>query len=91
MQSSLTAAERETVVTVSDADSVMTIWTAQRPMITKLRRNPAAVLIEEGKIGSSVWARFEVRADLLTIRKPRTFTAEQRAEMSARAKARWAA
>ena len=71
MQQSLTAPERETVVTVSDADEQMTVWTAQRPMITKLRKNPAAVLLEEGKIGSSVWARFQVPADLLTIRKPR--------------------
>lgn len=79
MQQSLTAPERETVCTLSDADELMTVWTAQRPMITKLRRNPAAVLLEEGKIGSSVWARFQVPSGLLTIRNPRkSLTASQR-------------
>lgn len=79
MQQSLTAPERETVITACDEDELMTIWTAQRPMITKLRKNPAAVLVEEGKVGSSVWARFQVPADLLTIRKPRkSLTPSQR-------------
>lgn len=89
MQQSLTAPERETVITACDQDAHMVIWTAQRPMITKLRRNPAAVLIEEGKIGSSVWARFQLPADLLTIRKPRqprVLSADQRETLRERAR-----
>ena len=78
---SLTAAERETIVTLNDEDDVLHVWTAQRPWITRLKKNPAARLIEEGKHDGSVWARFELPADLLTFRSKRTrleLTDEQR-------------
>jgi len=65
---SLTAAERETVITMNDEDDVADIWTAQRPVITKLKKNPAAVLVEEGKHGSTVWARFQLPASLISFR-----------------------
>jgi hypothetical protein len=39
---SLTAPERETVITFSDADDTATVHTHQRRIITKLRNNPAA-------------------------------------------------
>ena len=44
---SLTAPERETVITFSDADDTATIHTHQRRIITKLNNNPAAT-----KVGS---------------------------------------
>jgi hypothetical protein len=44
---SLTAPERETVITLSDADGTATVHTHQRRIITKLKNNPAAELIED--------------------------------------------
>jgi hypothetical protein len=61
---SLTALERETVVTMNDEESFARVWTAQRRQITRLKRNPAATLIEEGRHGGSAWAIFEVPAEL---------------------------
>jgi hypothetical protein len=43
---SLTAPERETVITFSDADETATVHTHQRRIITKLANNPAAKQIE---------------------------------------------
>jgi hypothetical protein len=68
---SLTRAERETVITTSDADEVLTIWTAQRPIITKLKKNPAARLIDEGRHDGTAWAEFELPAALLSFRSKR--------------------
>src|SRR5262249_54384068 len=44
LQLSLTAPERETVITCSDESDTGTIHTHQRGIITKLRNNPAAGL-----------------------------------------------
>lgn len=68
---SLTAPERETIITMNDEDEVAHIYTAQRPVITKLRKNPAAKLLSEGKSGSSVYAEFEIDAGLISIRSKR--------------------
>jgi hypothetical protein len=87
---SLTAAERETIITMNDEDDSADIWTAQRPIITKLKKNPAAVLTEEGKHGSTVWARFTLPAGLISfrsVRVKRELTEEQKAEMTARLRA----
>jgi hypothetical protein len=78
---SLTAPERETIITLNDEDETAEIWTAQRPWITKLRKNPAATLLEEGKHDGSVWARFEVPKALISVRSKRAkrdLTEEQR-------------
>jgi hypothetical protein len=61
---SLSAAERETIVTLNDEEPFARVWTAQRRQITRLKRNPAATLIEEGKYGSTAWADFTVPAEL---------------------------
>jgi hypothetical protein len=55
---SLTAPERETIITLNDEDETAEIWTAQRPWITKLKKNPSAVLLEEGKHDGSVASRW---------------------------------
>jgi hypothetical protein len=39
-------AQRETVITFSDADDTATVHTHQRRIITKLKNNPAAELVE---------------------------------------------
>jgi hypothetical protein len=90
MSDSLNAAERETIITMNDEDDTADIWTAQRTIITKLRKNPAAVVTEEGVHGSTVWARFTLPADLISFRssrRTRELTEEERAEFAARMKA----
>jgi hypothetical protein len=78
---SLTAPERETIIRLNDEDELANVWTAQRPWITKLKKNPAATLLDEGSFEGSVWAEFEVPASLLTVRSKtvkRELTEEQR-------------
>jgi hypothetical protein len=57
------AAERETTITTSDADDLVTIWSAQPGVIGKLRRNPNFTEVDSGSYGSSAWARFTIPAD----------------------------
>jgi hypothetical protein len=84
---SLTPPERETIITFNDEDETARVWTAQPPWITKLRNNPAATLLDEGKHGTSAGAEFEVPKELLTIRSKkvkRRLTPEQRQAASDR-------
>jgi hypothetical protein len=84
---SFTAAERETVITFSDEGDTAAVWTAQRPIITKLKKNAAATLIEEGKFEGTAWARFEIPAGLISFRSTRVkreLTDEQRAALGKR-------
>jgi hypothetical protein len=81
---SLTEPERETVINLNDDETVAYIYSAQRSIITKLRKNPAATLVEEGKHDGSAWARFELPASLLSFRSghvKRQLTDEQRAAL----------
>ena len=57
---SLTAPERETVITFSDADDTATIHTHQRRIITKLKNNPVAVQIEDLWFDGSPGTVFEL-------------------------------
>jgi len=76
---SLNASERETVILGSDAEDLITIWTAQRATITRLRGNPSARETESGFYGTSAWAKFEMPANLLSFRSGRIrLTDEQR-------------
>ena len=87
---SLSGIERETVIVSNDEDDTASVWTAQRPVITKLRRNPSAVLIEEGQHDGSAWAKFEIPKGLISFRSARVkreYTPEQRAAAAARMKA----
>jgi hypothetical protein len=68
---SLTAAERETVIVLNDEEDVAHVYTAQRPWITKLKKNPSAVLVEEGTHDGSVWARFDLPKGLIGARTKR--------------------
>ena len=63
MIDSLTAAERETVVTTSDGDSVVSIWTAQKRYISLLRKNPQVTEVETGFYGTTEFSVFTVPAD----------------------------
>jgi hypothetical protein len=87
---SLTAPERETIIRLNDEDELANIWTAQRPWITKLKKNPAAVLIDEGVFDGSAWAEFEVPASMISVRSKTVklqLTDEQRRQRAARLQA----
>jgi hypothetical protein len=79
---SLTAPERETVITFSDDSDTATIHTHQRRIITKLRNNPAAKQIEDLTFDGTAGAVFEIPADLVSFRSGRRtgrkLTTEQR-------------
>jgi hypothetical protein len=84
---SLTAYERETTLNMNDAEDVAYIYSAQRTVITRLKNNPAARLVEEGCFEGSVWARFEIPAALVSFRSVRVrriLTPEQRAATAER-------
>ena len=68
---SLTAPERETVINWSDDEKIAHIWTAQRPVITKLKANPSATLINEGFYGQTAWAEFRLPARFVSFRSKR--------------------
>jgi hypothetical protein len=78
---SLTDYERETIVNMNDGESTARIYTAQRRLITRLKNNPAAVLVDEGTHEGSAWARFTIPAELVSFRSvriKRELTDEQR-------------
>jgi hypothetical protein len=93
---SLTAPERETVITYSDESDTATVHTHQRRIITKLMNNPAATKVDDLTFEGTAGAVFEIPADLISFRsKKRTgreLSATERAEkvralQSGRAKA----
>ena len=57
---SLSAPERETVITFSDADDTATVHTHQRRIITKLRNNPAAEMVGDISFDGTAGAVFEL-------------------------------
>jgi hypothetical protein len=78
------ALERETVIGFNDAEEVASVYTAQRRLITRLKKNPAAVLIEEGVHGGSPWARFELPKKFISYRsKTRAFCEPERSRRAA--------
>jgi hypothetical protein len=72
---SLSAAERDTTITMNDEETTAEIWTAQRRTITKLKKNPAATLLEEGVHDGSVWARFELPKEFVSFRSTKRTSA----------------
>jgi hypothetical protein len=81
---SFTAPERETVIVLNDADELATVYTAQRPVITRLKKNPAARLVNEGRYGRSQWAEFELPKRFVSFRsKRRVLNPEERARRGA--------
>jgi hypothetical protein len=57
---SLTAPERQTVITFSDEDDTASVHTQQRKVITKLKNNPAAELVEDISFDGTAGAVFEL-------------------------------
>ena len=63
MLSHLTPPERETIVNADDDIDTVTIWTAQRKVITALRKKaPRVTEVRSGFYGSSEWAEFSIAA-----------------------------
>ena len=68
---SLTAPERETVITFSDEDDTATVHTHQRRIITKLLNNPAATKVDDLTFDGTAGAVFEIPAELISFRSGR--------------------
>jgi hypothetical protein len=80
---SLTAPERETVITFSDQDDMATVHTHQRRIITKLRNNPAATELEDLTFEGTAGAVFEIPADLISFRSGRRKLSPEQAQAAA--------
>jgi hypothetical protein len=81
---SFTAPERETVIVMTDSDELASVYTAQRPVITRLKKNRAARLLEEGRFEGSPWATFELPKSFVSFRsKVRSLNGEQRQRRAA--------
>jgi hypothetical protein len=80
---SLTAPERETVITFSDEDDTATVHTHQRKIITKLRNNPAATEVEDLTFDGTAGAVFEIPAGLITFRSGRRKLTPAQAQVAA--------
>lgn len=79
----LTAPERETVITFSDADDTATVHTYQRKIITKLRNNPAASEVDRFTFDGTAGAVFEIPADLISFRSGRRKLSPEQARAAA--------
>ena len=80
---SLTAPERETVITFNDEDDTATIHTHQRRIITKLLNNPAAKMVEDLRFDGPAGAVFELPADLISFRSERRKLSPEQARAAA--------
>lgn len=81
----LTPYERETVVNMNDEDDFAIISTYQRPLITRLRKNPAAEETTSPAMARYGGASFTLPARLVTIRSPRVLSERQRTALAANA------
>jgi|SRR5215469_17059502 len=84
-------AERETSITWSDADNGLAIvWTAQRPMVTRLAKIRGAERVEVHRTEAGVWTGETWHAPIGAVlpRNPgrRTYTEAQRSAMRERAR-----
>ncbi len=59
-------AERETVITLNDAESIARIYTSRQRTLAKMRQHPNAVLVAEGNSEGMEWAEFTVPAELVS-------------------------
>ena len=82
--------EQETIVTGTNAQDTLEIYSSIRRHITAMRKHPTFTEVESGFEDASEWARFRIPlADWNPAtggRRRREMTEEQRAELSARAR-----
>lgn len=76
----LTAYERETVITLNDEDATVHIWTAQRPVVDRLKKNDNYTMTESGNHEGTEWAAFTIPKAKFRFTEKRTYnlTDEQR-------------
>lgn len=86
MKENFTAAERETIIRWDDESDLVTIWTAQRAVITRLHRNPAFTEVKAGAHGSSPWAEFTIPVEKFAFSAKRVLSDETKSKMRERAK-----
>ena len=81
----MTAPERETTVVSTDVDDVVTIETAQRRYLTRLRKNPSFTEVAAGSYEGTEWARFTIPSrdwsPATGAKRKRNLTDEQREEL----------
>ena len=81
----LTAPERETTIISTDGDDIVTIETAQRRFLTRLRKNPSFTEVAAGTYEGTEWARFTIPArdwsPATGAKRKRNLTDEQREEL----------
>lgn len=80
--------ERETVVTSSDGDDFVSVYTCQRRYISRLRKHPKAVETGSGTHEGTEWVTFRIPAKQWSpvsgIKRTSTLTPEQRAASAER-------
>lgn len=72
----LTPYERETVINLNDLDDFAIITTWQRTMLNKLKKNPGAEQLSALEFEGQRGGIFKIPARLISIRTPRTGSAE---------------
>lgn len=87
----LSSDERETNIISTDGDDLVTIWTAQRRHISKLRSNSNFTETHSGFHGNTEWAEFTIPAERWNPvtgakRAGRVMTPEEKEQASARLK-----
>src|SRR5437016_5865767 len=64
---------------MSDADELTSVYTAQRPVITRLKKNRAAHLLKERRFEGFPWATFQLPKSFVSFRsKQRVLSDEDR-------------
>ncbi len=88
---SLSPGERETVISCTDEDDTVRIWSAQRRYITRMRNNPAFIQTGTGFTEGTEWASFTIPVDQWNpasgVKRRVNLTEQQRDEAAARLKA----
>lgn len=79
---SLNSFERETVVTTSDGDDLVRVWTAQRTVITRISRDDRFTIVDSGEHEGTRWVSATIPAEkwnpVTGAKRTRTMTDEQK-------------
>lgn len=86
MSDSLTAPERETIIRWDDESEVVSIWTAQRTLVTRLGKDARFTRVAGGLYGSTPWAEYTIPVDRFTFGAKRVLSEATKLAMAERAK-----
>lgn len=88
---SLNAFERETIVTTSDGDDLVRVWTAQRTVITRISKDPRFTIVDSGEHEGTRWVSATIPAEkwnpVTGAKRNRTMTDEQKKAAAERLRA----